>query len=468
MNNIILMTDSYKVSHWKQYPVGTQFVYSYFESRGGMYDNVLFFGLQYYLKRYLLDTIIDDYQIIEAESFFADHFGNKDIFNRKGWMHIASKHKGKLPIEIKAVEEGTLVPIKNVLFTVENTCPECFWLTSYLETLIEKVWYPCTVATKSFYLKRVIKKYLDKTGDDVPDFKLHDFGYRGSTSEESAGIGDAAHLVNFKGTDTLAGIRLVQDYYNEKKNMPAFSIPAAEHSTITSWGKEHEVDAYRNMLDKFPKGLVAVVSDSYDIYNAVSNLWGKELRDKILLRDGTLVIRPDSGDPIEVLKEVLAILGDTFGYGTNEKGYKVLPRQIRVIQGDGIDEKTLPLILEGVTLEGWSVDNIAFGSGGGLIQNVTRDTLQFAYKCSNITINGEDRDVYKDPITDSGKASKKGKLRLVKVADTIITIPARHFVGGTEHHYPARLDWLQTVYKDGELLIDQNLGDIRKKVEEAL
>jgi nicotinamide phosphoribosyltransferase len=437
MDNIILMTDSYKVSHWKQYPKGTEKVYSYFESRGGKYNQVLFFGLQYIIKKYLTGVVVTKERIEEADKLFGAHLGDTTLFNKEGWQYILDNHGGKLPVEIKAVSEGTLVDTRKVLFTVENTDPKCFWLTSYLETLLEQIWYPCTIATKSYLLKRTINKFLYLTGNDIPDFKLHDFGYRGSTSQESAGIGDAAHLVNFKGTDTIAGIRLLQKYYSA--DMPAFSIPAAEHSTITSWGKDNEAKAFENMLDQFPTGLVAVVSDSYDIYNACENIWGKELKGKVENRQGTLIIRPDSGDPKVIVPTLLDILGKAFGYSTNEKGFKVLPSFIRLIQGDGIDEDSLPLILVAVATSGWSADNIAFGSGGGLLQDVTRDTLKFAYKCSNITVDGQDFDVYKDPITDPGKVSKKGRFT------------------DTE---------LQLVFKDGDLLVDQTLDEIRKRSEE--
>jgi len=462
--NIILKTDSYKVSHWRQYPKGITHQYSYFESRGGEYPDVLFFGLQYYLKRYLIGSVVTQEKIEDADKLFRAHFG-QDIFNREGWEYILKKHDGRLPIVIKAVAEGTIVPTKNVLFTVENTDPKCFWLTSYLETLLEKTWYACTVATKSHNQKQVIKKFLELSGNDIPDFKLHDFGYRGSTSEESAGIGGLAHLISFKGTDTLEAITFAQKYYNQK-DMPAFSIPAAEHSTITSWGKDHEKEAYENMLDQFPKGLVAVVSDSYDIFNAVQNIWGKELRDKVEKREGVLVIRPDSGDPNKVVPEVLALLGARFGYTKNEKGYKVLPAYLRLIQGDGIDYEALPSVLEAIVADGWSTDNIAFGSGGGLLQKVNRDTLRFAYKCSNVTINGEDHGVSKNPVTDTTKKSKEGKLALIrlnkeKLGDGLAGWATVH----EKYVEEAQPDELQEVFRDGELLIDQNFEDIRKRAE---
>ena len=407
--NILLNTDSYKVSMFKQYPVGTTGVYSYIESRGGQYDSTVFFGLQAFIKEYLLEPITKE-EIDVAEQILTAH---GEPFNRIGWEYILDKHNGYLPIVIRAVPEGTMVPTKNVLATIENTDPECFWLTTYLETaLLRAVWYPTTVATQSKYIKTIIKDYLEKTGDPtLIDFKLHDFGARGVSSLESAGIGGAAHLVNFMGTDTISGILFAREYYNA--GIAGFSIPAAEHSTITSWGRANEVDAYRNMLKQFGRegSILAVVSDSYDIFNAASKLWGEELKEEVIASGATVVIRPDSGDPETVCGKLVEILGQKFGYTTNAKGYKVL-NNVRLIQGDGVNERTIRNILGRFQAYGWSADNIAFGMGGALLQQLDRDTQKFAMKCSAALINGEWVDVQKDPITDSGKKSKKGRVTL--------------------------------------------------------
>jgi nicotinamide phosphoribosyltransferase len=246
-------------------------------------------------------------------------------------------------------------------------------------------------------MKQVLLKYLQETGDPAGlPFKLHDFGFRGVTCPEQAAIGGASHLVNFQGTDTTVGLVLARKFY--KAQMPGFSIPAAEHSTITSWGEENEVDAMRNMLEQYPDGFVACVSDSFDIYRACSDYWGTQLKDKVLARDGVLVVRPDSGDPPTVVNKVLDILGDKFGFETNAKGFKVLNPKVRVIQGDGIDFAMLDKILSAMKVNGWSADNIAFGSGGGLLQKLNRDTQKFAFKCSQVVIGDESRDVYKRPI----------------------------------------------------------------------
>ncbi|KHJ82834.1 nicotinate phosphoribosyltransferase, (NAPRTase) family, partial [Oesophagostomum dentatum] len=273
-----------------------------------------------------------------------------------------------------------------------------------------------TVCTSSRAYKQLIAKYLDATSDSLESlpFKLHDFGYRGCTSVESAGIGAAAHLVNFLGTDTIAGLQMCRKYYSCE--MAGFSIPATEHSTITTWKKSGELAAYRNMLKQYPKGMVSVVSDSYDVYHAVSTIWGEELHDEVVARGerGCLVIRPDSGDPIKVLVKVLTLLEEKFPVTKNSKGYKVLPPYLRVIQGDGINYESTGAILEALKQAGWSTDNVAFGAGGALLQRIDRDTQKCAFKCSHVIVNGEHRDVYKNPATDVQKKSKKGYLTLIR------------------------------------------------------
>jgi len=303
-NNLILNTDSYKISHYKQYPENTTNVFSYVEARGGKFPETVFFGLQAFLKEYFTKPItvedIDEAELICNNHGFAD-------FNREMWEHIVKEHDGYLPLRIKAVPEGSVIPTSNVLVTIENTDPKCAALTSYMETaLLRGVWYPTTVATLSYNIKKIIKKYMEKTSDSLDGlpFKLHDFGSRGVSSKESAGL---AHLVNFLGTDTVESLVAAHRYYNmditNPEQMPGFSIPAAEHSTITAWGKEHETEAYRNMLKAYGRegSLLAVVSDSYDIYNACENIWGKELKQEVINSGATVVVRPDSGHRPEVV-----------------------------------------------------------------------------------------------------------------------------------------------------------------------
>lgn len=451
-DNILLDTDSYKVTHWRQYPPGTTRVHSFLESRGGVHPTTLFFGLQYLLQRYFAGPVVTEAAIAEARETYAAHFGDASLFNERGWRHILESHGGRLPVEIRAVPEGTEVPVSNVLMTIENTDTSVPWLTNYLESLLLQVWYPSTVATQSRYMRRTIESALEKTGDpSLIAFKLHDFGLRGSTSLESAALGGAAHLVSFSGTDTIPALALARRFYAEP--MAGFSIPAAEHSTITSWGRDREAAAYRNMLSSYPAGLVAVVSDSYDIFRACEALWGRELKDAVLAREGTLVIRPDSGHPPDVVCRVLDILGEAFGATTNAKGYRVLDPHVRVIQGDGIDHAMLVSILGAMAERGWSADNVAFGSGGALLQKVHRDTQKFAIKCSAVEVEGEWRAVMKDPVTDPGKRSKAGRLALERTGEGYRTVPRE----------AASHDLLEPVFRDGEVLRTQTFADIRAR-----
>lgn len=457
-DNIVLLTDSYKVTHYRQYPPSTENVFSYFESRGGAFDETVFFGLQYYLKRYLAGPVVTSERIDEAEAIFAPHFfGDTSLFHRAGWEHIVSAHGGRLPVRICAVLEGTVVPVSNVLMTIENTDPDAYWLTNYLETLLVQVWYGSTVATQSREMKRTILSALEETGDpELVNFKLHDFGFRGVSSVETAGVGGAAHLVNFQGTDTMAGMIVARNYYGA--DTPGFSIPAAEHSTQTSWGREHEVDAMRNMLTQFPTGFVAVVSDSYDIFAACSKLWGGELKETVLNRDGVLVVRPDSGHPPEIVCQVLELLGEAFGTETNSKGYRVLHPKVRVIQGDGIDREMLAEILEATTAAGWSADNVAFGSGGGLLQKLNRDTSQYAFKCSEVTVAGQRRDVFKQPVTDSGKQSKKGRLALVCRGGSLTTVSEEELTSDETNE-------LVEVFRNGKVVSESSFDEVRQRAD---
>ena len=412
--NLILNTDSYKTSHFKQYPEGTEFVYSYIEARSGDNPYVIAFGLQAFIKEYLLTPITAE-DIEEASKIFSAH---GVPFNMEGWLHILYKHKGFLPLEIRMVEEGSKVPIRGVIATMVNTDPEVPWLTNYMETaLLRAIWYPTTVATNSHFVHKALEEYW-KISSDAPigslDFKLHDFGARGVSSEESAALGGMAHLINFMGTDTVSGIMAARRYYDA--DMAGFSIPAAEHSTITSWGKDREAEAYRNMITAFPDSpLVAIVSDSYDMDNATVNIHGRENKELIENSGKTIVIRPDSGDPATIVCRTIQQLMDSFGYTENSKGYLVLPDCVRVIQGDGITPESLPLILDAMQEQNLSIDNIAFGMGGGLLQMCNRDTYGFAMKCSAICIDGEWQNVYKDPKTDPAKASKGGRFNLENV-----------------------------------------------------
>lgn len=454
MRNLILNTDSYKMSHFAQYPQGAEYVSSYIESRGGVYPETVFFGLQAFVKEYLTRPIsLAD--IDEADAVCTVH---GVPFNREGWEYIFNEYQGYLPLEIEAAPEGAVIPTGNVMVQVTNTDPNCAWLTSYIETaLLRAVWYPTTVATVSRACRDVITRYMEETAESLDGlpFKLHDFGARGASSEEAAALGGAAHLVNFMGTDTLSGIMAARRYYNA--DMAGFSIPAAEHSTITSWGRDGEIAAYANLIQQFggEGRLVAVVSDSYDFWNAIDNIWGDELKEQVQQFGGTLVVRPDSGEPVEVVPEAIERLMAKFGYETNSKGYRVLPACVRLIQGDGICVRSIDAILAAMKARGLSADNVAFGMGGELLQKINRDTQKFAMKASAICINGGWRDVYKDPITDPGKRSKRGRLALINDEQGYRTV--REDALGDQRNA------LVKVFRNGDMLVDWTFDEVRER-----
>ena len=403
MRNVILDGDSYKLSHYRQYPQGTTQIVSYIESRGGEFDNVVFFGLQ----KVLIDLVenFPDLDDVEEAEYFAKKHGVP--FNKQGWLDLIEL--GYYPLLIRAVPEGQRIGVKNALVSITNTDPRFAWLVSFFETVILRaVWYMSTVATLSYEIKAVIGKAMLATSDtpDDLDYRMNNFGARGVSSEESAGMGGAGQLVFFKGTDAMSGIRYAMYYYDT--DVCGHSIPASEHSTITIWGRTGEKNAVQNVLEQFPEGSVACVMDSYDVFNAARQIVGTDLRQQIVERDGVFVFRPDSGDPLEIIPILLKILGKAFGTKTNSKGYKVLHKNVRLIWGDGINLNSIQAILNRMIGLGWSAENISFGMGGALMQAVTRDDQKFAMKACAGLVNDEWVEIFKDPITDGGKLSKRG------------------------------------------------------------
>ena len=459
--NLILNSDSYKYSHFAQYPPETEAISAYIEARrGGTYENVLFFGLQMFLKDYLSRTVTMA-DVDEAEEMITAH---GLPFHREGWEKLVNRHGGKMPLLIEALPEGSLVPAGTPLVQVRNTDPDFFWLPTFIETaLLRAVWYPSTVATVSHGVRKIIAASLERTCDDYTDvlpFRLHDFGARGTTSAEQAGIGGVAHLVSFLGTDTVAALVYARRFYHEQ--MAGFSIPAAEHSTMTSWGEDRETEAYRNMLTQFggPGKLVAVVSDSYDLYRAVKKIWGEELKGEVEATGGTLVVRPDSGDATRVPIDTVEMLGEIFGYTVNKKGFRVLNPVVRVIQGDGITPDTIRIILGRLEDHGWSAENNAFGMGAGLLQKVNRDTLRFAMKANaRLDIGGDWHGINKNPKTDPGKASKRYRQAVVMENNVPVSVPLKDLAG--------RQNLLQPVWENGKLLVDWTLSEIRDRAHKA-
>ena len=463
--NIILASDSYKHSHFLQYPPGTEHVSSYIEARrSGLTSTCLtsnhtqFFGIDAFIAEYLAPVSADDVDYAEAV------LKARGLpFNRDGWEYIIETYEGYLPLDIQALPEGGLYPRGTALVQVCNTDPKVPWLTSFIETaLLRAIWYPSTVATTSFAAKMAIYSGLLRSSDD-PDgqipFKLHDFGARGVSSSESAGLGGAAHLMNFKGTDTLEAIGLIKSVYF-CDDMPGFSIPASEHSTMTSWGRDGEADAYQNMMKQFGGGLFSIVSDSYDLFAAINDIYGGTLKDTIMNLEGKLVVRPDSGNPVTTPVKVLNALWSIFGGTINSKGYKVLNPKVGVIQGDGMNLQSIGELVEAVITAGFSVDNIAFGMGGGLLQAHTRDDQRFAMKASALMINEKWHDVSKNPATDPTKASRAGVLAVVEREGEIVTIREDELRDGEEN-------MLNLVYQEGSYL-SSNWTTVTDRAHQAL
>ena len=459
--SIITKADSYKASHYLQYPKKTEKVFSYIESRGGMYSETLFFGLQGFIKQYLLTPVtMEDIEF--AEYFWTNHIPGLK-FNRPGWEYIVKKYQGKLPVEIKAVKEGRKVTARNVVVSIENTDPKAFWLTSFLETiLLRGVWPATTGATRSYEIKKVCRNFLELTSDITNDnvklnWMLHDFGMRGGKAEEATAIAGAGHLINFFGTDTTDAIFWANDYYNS--GICGYSIPASEHSTATMYGRNGEVEYLNMMIDTFgkPGAIFANVADSYDVFGFVNKSL-PQVKQKLIDSGATMVVRPDSGDPVDTPLKVLQSLADVFDYTVNSKGYKVL-NTVRLIQGDGVNEESIRLILEGARARGFSAENFAFGCGGYLLDAYNRDTQKWAMKCSYAQIEGEYIDVYKEPITDPGKTSKRGKLELVSKNNEFKTVREVELSSRVSQGWTSELE---VVYRNGELLREQSFEEIRK------
>lgn len=453
--NICTASDSYKMGHYSQYPENTEEVYSYFESRkGAKYPKTMFFGLQYLLKEFFTGRVVTREKIDIAQKRVDAHLF-PGAFNIEGWEYILKEYDGKLPVEIKAVPEGLLIDNSNVLLTVRNTDPKCYWLTNYLETILSHVWYSSTVATMSYFAKQMIENFLKETSDnpEAVDFMLHDFGARSVTSFMSSGIGGAGHLINFMGTDTFSAVETTMDYYNANE-VTGFSVSASEHSVMTARGREGEMDVVEQLLDNNPTGILSVVIDSYD-YRAFITEVAKRFKDKILSRDGKLVFRPDSGHPSEVTVECYNLLKENFGTDVNSKGYETLNPKVGLLWGDGIDVKGIESILFTLKCRGISACNMVFGMGGGLLQNINRDTQRCAFKSSYQIRNGIGYEIYKQPI-DTSKTSKKGKFILTK-EDNESFKTINYLTSDTDD----KNDILETVFLNGKLMRDMTFEEVR-------
>ncbi len=477
--NPLLLTDGYKLGHKEQYPKGTTMVYSNWtprKSRVEGIDKVVFFGLQYFIKEYLIKQFNTDffekpkYEVIAEYKKYVDNYLGVDY----DITHIEELHDlGFLPIEIKAIPEGTEVPIRVPMFTLVNTKPEFFWLTNYLETLISSIiWQPCTSATIAKQYKKILTRYALETDKDNIEFVTwqgHDFSMRGMSGTESSILSGMGHALSFSGSDTLPVAKAYETFYNTDvtKELVIGSVNATEHSVMCAGSKDDEVGTFRRLLETYPTGILSVVSDTWDLWKVLTE-YLPQLKEEILNRDGKLVIRPDSGDPVDIIcgcddknpivaKGVIELLWDEFGGTINEQGYKVLNPKIGAIYGDSITIERATQICERLKQKGFASTNVVLGIGSFTYQYNTRDTFGFAMKATYVEINGEGREIFKDPITDDGtKKSAKGLIQLYQENGKIL------YKDQVSKEEEGR-GLLQTVFSNGKLIIDDTLTDIRKR-----
>lgn len=472
INNILLKTDSYKLTHWNQYPEAMQAVYSYYESRSGSkFPETVMFGLQYILKKHFVGKVVTQDKIEQAAILAKFHFGDEKMFNREGWEYILNEYDGHLPIRVRAVPEGMSIPVSQVMAVFENLDDKCGWLTNHCETLLMHLWFSSVVATLSRHVKSKCKQHLDETSDLPEEIKsivlsymLHDFGARGTECLESAGFGGMGHLVNFRGTDTVQAMLFACKYYNADIKNLAESVAATEHSVMTARGPSGEEEVLDELLTNYPSGVLSIVSDSYDIERFI-NKYVRDRKEKILGRKSNdlgvckFVVRPDSlrfkGDtPEDQMVWIVDTLWDIFGGAVNSKGFKVLNPLIGALWGDGINADGIEKILIAVNNAGYSVECLVFGMGGGLLQKVDRDTQRTAIKCSAQKLFDKWVTIQKNPL-DQTKKSKGGRLGLV-IGDSgeYSTVPES--VAGD-------LDIMRTVLEHGVLLIDEDFQTIRDR-----
>lgn len=490
--NPLTAIDFYKADHRSQYPVGTTEVYANFTPRSaalgkvadGFDNKIVFFGLQYFIKHFLIETWNEQFfkkpkdQVVAAYKRRMDASLGKDSISVD---HIASLHDlGYLPIRIKALPEGSRVPIGVPVLTIVNTKPEFFWLTNYLESVIScYLWKPVTSATTAFEYRRMLTQSALTTGGnmDFVRFQAHDFSYRGLSGMQDACISGAAHLTSFWGTDSVPAIDFVEDYYgaDADKEPVGFSVPATEHSVMCMGMQDGELETFRRLInDVYPAGIVSVVSDTWDFWRVITE-YVFLLKEDILKRDGKLVIRPDSGDPIKIIcgdpdapegtpehKGAIECLWNVFGGTVTDKGFRKLDSHIGLIYGDSISLERAQKIMKGLITKGFSSDNIVLGIGSFTYQYVTRDNFGFAMKATSGIVNGERRDIFKSPKTDSGtKKSAKGLLRVEEENGMYKLYDQQTEDQEKQGH-------LKAIYEDGKILIEYKLSDIRDRIDEEV
>jgi nicotinamide phosphoribosyltransferase len=476
----MLYSDFYKVDHRRQYPEGTEFVYSNLTARGSRLsgvDHVVVFGIQYFLMDYLIRRFNDGFFKQPKEKVLKQYQRRMDTSLGAGTItveHIAALHDlGYLPVRVKALPEGTLVPLRVPLLTIINTLPEFYWVTNFLETILSNAtWHPMTAATIAHQYRVLLDKYAAETSD-IPEFvqwQGHDFSMRGQSSFEASVASGGGHLLSFTGTDTIPAIDWLEHFYgaNAETELIGGSVPATEHSVMCLGGKDTEADTYRRLITEvYPKGIVSIVSDTWD-YFEVLNTTIRGLKDVIMARDGKVVIRPDSGNPTKIIcgdpeapegslerKGTIQILWDIFGGTVNSKGFKQLDPHIGAIYGDSITLDRCQAICNGLAKNGFASTNIVFGIGSYTYQYVTRDTFGFAIKATYGVVKGQPVELFKQPKTDNGiKNSAKGLLRVNADLTLSESVTAEEETQGL----------LETVFLDGKMVKTYTLQEIRTRL----
>ena len=482
--NPITACDTYKISHPEQYPEGTTFVLSNWTPRGSRIPeqkHVVTFGLQYFLKEYLGNRFHQEFFERSWESVekrykdrMMSHLGQNSP-NTERWREI---HKlGYLPLEFRALPEGTLCPLRVPMLTVENTHPSAFWLTNYVESLMStSLWMSCTSATSAYRFRQMLDAAAKNTGGD-PSFvpwQGHDFSFRGMSSLEAAVMSGAGHLLSFTGTDTIPALDFIDEYYAGDNGMVGGSVPASEHSVASAHWANSNVQVYdesayiEHMLNLYPTGIFSMVSDTFNLWK-VLELCGTKYRERILARDGKVVFRPDSGDPIKIVcgdpdapegsperKGVIRLLDEYFGHTITSTGHKLVNGHVGCIYGDAITYDRGQAICRGLAANGYASTNMVFGVGSFTYTFVTRDTYGFAMKATWAKVNGEGRDLFKKPITDTGeKFSATGRLAVLSDNDGLTVVER-----ATPEQEASSL--LEPVWKNGKFLRTQSFADVRR------
>lgn len=477
--NPMTLIDGYKLDHRRQYPKDTRRVYSNWTPRSSRVpgqDRVVFFGLQAFIEKYLMEKMGRQFFRVAEDQVCEKYAARVSGYlgpNTVGVEHIRALHRlGYLPLDIRALPEGTLCPLRVPMLTIENTHDDFAWLVNYLETLISSVlWMPCTSATTAYRLRNLLNSCAARTGGDPAfvQWQGHDFSMRGMPGPEAAALSGAGHLLSFTGTDTIPAIEFAEAHYPGENGLIGASVAATEHSVMSAGGERSEADTFGHILDLYPSGIVSIVSDTWDLWRVLTSTL-PAIKDRIMARSGKVVIRPDSGDPVKIVcgdpeapagspasKGVVQLLWETFGGTFTSTGHKQLDSHIGCIYGDAITYDRASLICAYLADKGFASTNMVFGVGSFSYQFCTRDTYGFAMKATWADVGGVGRDLFKKPVTDSGeKFSATG--RLAVVSDGGIRVIER----ATPEQESASL--LEPVWRNGSFLRRHTFAEIRARL----